>query len=225
MVQNNQGILFPAGVSKFSAQELPIIQDLGIFLEFSGEFLIMMRLVLLLSAFCAVTYACPKIISQAGWGAAKSSCNKKLSPPLSYVFIHHTTGPSCNTEAACKAQVKGIQNYHMKNRDYCNIGYSFLVGGDGQIYEGRGWKTVGAHTLNYNTRGYGISFIGTFSKGNPTAAAQKAAKDLIACGVKNKFIKPNYVLKGHRDVFNTDCPGNTLYNTIKTWPKFRPGKN
>ncbi|KAM4696162.1 peptidoglycan recognition protein 1-like [Rhinophrynus dorsalis] len=117
-----------------------------------------------------------------------------------------------------------MQYYELKTQGWCDIGFSFLVGGDGKIYEGRGWRNVGEHTLNYNTVGYGIGFIGTFTNYNPTAAAQKAAKELIACGVKYKFINPNYVLKGHRDVFNTICPGNTFYNTIKTWPHYKPGK-
>ena len=40
--------------------------------------------------------------------------------------------------------------------------YSFLVGEDGSVYEGRGWDRVGAHTLNYNSRSIGISILGNF---------------------------------------------------------------
>jgi hypothetical protein len=32
-------------------------------------------------------------------------------------------------------------------RQYCDIGYSFLIGGDGNVYEGRGWDRVGSHTI------------------------------------------------------------------------------
>ena len=31
-----------------------------------------------------------------------------------------------------------------------DIGYNFVIGGDGHVYEGRGWKVVGAHTSGYN---------------------------------------------------------------------------
>ncbi|GFQ92964.1 hypothetical protein TNCT_197241, partial [Trichonephila clavata] len=34
-------------------------------------------------------------------------------------------------------------------KEYADISYNFLVGGDGQINEGRGWKAVGAHTNSY----------------------------------------------------------------------------
>lgn len=39
---------------------------------------------------------------------------------------------------------------------------SFLVGGEGKIYEGVGFHKVGAHTRGYNTRSLGIAFIGNF---------------------------------------------------------------
>ena len=44
---------------------------------------------------------------------------------------------------------------------------SFLVGGDGNIYEGRGWNVAGAHTSNYNSVGYGTCFMGNFMEVYP----------------------------------------------------------
>jgi N-acetylmuramoyl-L-alanine amidase len=31
-----------------------------------------------------------------------------------------------------------------------DIGYNFLIGEDGNVYEGRGWDEVGDHTFGYN---------------------------------------------------------------------------
>lgn len=39
---------------------------------------------------------------------------------------------------------------------------SFLVGDDGNIYEGAGWYKIGAHTYGYNSKSIGLAFIGTF---------------------------------------------------------------
>ena len=36
-----------------------------------------------------------------------------------------------------------------------DIGYNFLVGEDGNVYEGRGWDTVGAHAAPHNTNSVG----------------------------------------------------------------------
>jgi hypothetical protein len=38
-----------------------------------------------------------------------------------------------------------------------------LVGGDGNVYEGRGWHKVGAHTYGFNKRSVGIALIGEFT--------------------------------------------------------------
>lgn len=34
-----------------------------------------------------------------------------------------------------------------------------MIGEDGNVYEGRGWDTVGAHTLHHNTDGLGKKWI------------------------------------------------------------------
>jgi len=64
-----------------------------------------------------------------------------------------------------------------------DIGYNFLVGEDGNVYEGRGWDTVGTHAKGYNSKSIGIAFIGHFNDRIPNNAAINAAKQLISCGV------------------------------------------
>ena len=66
---------------------------------------------------------------------------------------------------------------------WSDIGYNFLIGGDGIVYEGRGWDLVGAHAVGHNSVSIGISFIGTFTDSTPTSAALNVAKQLIRCGV------------------------------------------
>ncbi|KAM4640710.1 peptidoglycan recognition protein 1-like isoform 1-T1 [Discoglossus pictus] len=186
------------------------------------ELYIMIRLVTVLSALCVVVHCCPTIITRSKWGGKIINCNKKLSTPVKMVIIHHTEGAACTSQAKCSAQARNIQNYHIKTNGWCDIGYNFLIGEDGRVYEGRGWNTIGAHALQYNPMSIGISFFGTFTNRNPNSAAQNAAKSLISCGVSKGYIKPGYVLNGHRDVIATDCPGNTLYKTIKSWPNYKP---
>ena len=56
---------------------------------------------------------------------------------------------------------------------YKDIGYSFLVGQDARIYEGRGWGVVGGHTEGNNTDAYGVAFIGDYRTSLPERAALK----------------------------------------------------
>ncbi|XP_073453972.1 peptidoglycan-recognition protein SC2-like [Aquarana catesbeiana] len=181
----------------------------------------MLRVAALLAALCAVAQCCPTILTKAQWGGRAATCRTAMATPVTYVIVHHTAGASCSTQSTCITQVKNVQNYHMNTNGWCDIGYSFLVGGDGSIFEGRGWTSVGAHAPNYNSNSIGINLIGTFTSSNPTTAAQNAAKNLISCGVTKGYIKSAYILKGHRNVTATECPGNTFYNTLKTWPRFQ----
>ncbi|KAK3590386.1 hypothetical protein CHS0354_028495 [Potamilus streckersoni] len=104
--------------------------------------------------------------------------------------------------------------------NWSDIGYSFLIGEDGNVYEGRGWDAIGAHTLNYNSVGLGFCMIGNFMDHVPNDAALAAVKQMIACGVSNHKISSSYILHGHRDVGQTDCPGNKLYDLIQSWPHY-----
>jgi N-acetylmuramoyl-L-alanine amidase len=163
---------------------------------------------------------CPRIVSRKEWKARTARKSTAMARPVAKVFIHHTETKNCSTLASCSAVVRSIQNYHMDEKKWSDIAYNFLVGEDGNVYEGRGWKIVGSHCTGWNTRAYGIAFIGKFTKTLPKVAALNAAKALIACGVKLKNISSNYTLHGHRDAKSTDCPGDPLYNLIKTWPQY-----
>lgn len=45
---------------------------------------------------------------------------------------------------------------------------------------------------------------------------------LIAFGVSSGKIQENFTLLGHRQVRNTECPGDRLFNEIATWKHFEP---
>ena len=51
----------------------------------------------------------------------------------------------------------------MNHNNWSDIGYNFLVGEDGNIYEGRGWMKRGAHAPDYNSESIGICVIGDFT--------------------------------------------------------------
>lgn len=71
-----------------------------------------------------------------------------LELPSTRVIIAHTATDGCNTQAQCTFRVRFIQTFHIESRNWDDIGYNFLIGGDGAVYEGRGWLQQGAHTLS-----------------------------------------------------------------------------
>ncbi|XP_058571674.1 peptidoglycan recognition protein 3 [Neofelis nebulosa] len=164
--------------------------------------------------------ACPNIISRSVWEARETHC-PKMSLPAKYVIIIHTAGTTCNVSMDCHIRVQDIQSFHMDTQHFCDIGYHFLVGQDGGVYEGVGWHIQGSHTYGYNDIALGIAFIGNFVEKPPNAAALEAAQNLIQYAVDKGYLTPNYLLVGHSDIVNTLSPGKALYNIIKTWPHFK----
>ncbi|CAH0725281.1 unnamed protein product, partial [Brenthis ino] len=176
-------------------------------------------LLLLNQLFCA-NAACPGVVTKKEWDGLSPLHVEYLPRPVSLVIIQHTVTPPCNTDASCVDIAQSIQNTHMENLNFWDIGISFLVGGNGKVYEGSGWLHVGAHTLGYNRKSIAISFIGNFNNDEPTPEALEAAKALIKCGVEQGHLSPNYNLIGHKQVLATESPGRKLYNEIRRWPHF-----
>ena len=108
----------------------------------------------------------------------------------------------------------------MDVRGWADIGYNFLIGGDGRIYEGRGWDKVGAHTYGLNRNSTGICLVGDFNKIHPTSQQVDSVFKLIELGVKLNKISPDYRVVGQRQVMDTDSPGKNLFALMTAWPHF-----
>jgi len=107
----------------------------------------------------------PRIISRKEW-KARERRDFEILPvtPTPYVVIHHGgTRNYCHDQESCSAIVRSYQNWHMDGQGWWDIGYNFLVGEDGNAYEGRGWDYVGAHAPGYNSQSIGICVPGLFS--------------------------------------------------------------
>lgn len=116
--------------------------------------------------------------------------------------------------------VRLVQSFHVESRGWNDIGYNYLVGGEGSAYYGRGWDYVGAHTLGYNKYSIGIAFIGTFTKEAPPQKQLDACKKLIKRGVALGKIAKDYKLFAHRQLMSTESPGEKLFEILQEWPHF-----
>ncbi|KAJ8400408.1 hypothetical protein AAFF_G00397910 [Aldrovandia affinis] len=157
---------------------------------------------------------CPKVVARGQWGAVPPLSEERLQGPACRAVIHHTALWPCTAPPDCLAQLTHIQKLHMQDRHFQDIGYNFLIGGDGMIYEGRGWGVVGAHSKGNNHDSVGIAFMGNFNHESPSPAALSSTRLLLHCGVALGHLHPTYTLLGHRDLAKTECPGNTLYEAL-----------
>ncbi len=82
-------------------------------------------------------------------------------------------------DQAFKAPIKPLVKETERKKTFFFSLSSFLVGGDGNIYEGRGWNVLGAHTQSYNDVGYGTCFIGNFMTVEPEDEAVDVYFELL----------------------------------------------
>lgn len=163
-----------------------------------------------------------EIVSRERWGARPSLDNATMEMPVHHIFIHHTAGLECSDLSSCSKVMRGIQNFHMDDRGWDDIGYNFLIGGDGRVYQGRGWTRVGAHTYGFNRISIAFSLMGNFQDKEPPSVMLDVAKKMIRCAQEEDYVT-DFELHGHRDGGCTLCPGQKLYDIIKTWPNFVGG--
>ena len=201
---------------------------------------------------CDSNEPCMYIYDRVQWSAKKP---KKTPTPMSsnepneparYLFVHHTTGGRitgydhhCSSPEECAEEVKEVQDSHMGDpgfpsygKGYDDIGYSFLIGGDGSVFEGRGYNVQGSHTQGCNLVGYGVVFMGDceippeenllgWVKGCPTDEAQSSFLQLVSCMIQEEKLATDYRMLGHsqsqdyKPQDRTECPGTNLYGLVQ----------
>ncbi|XP_070570776.1 peptidoglycan-recognition protein SC2-like isoform X1 [Ptychodera flava] len=167
-----------------------------------------------------------EIVNRSQWGARPPTKREYIPMPVPYVILHHTAGKRCFTYENCSAVMRGIQNFHMDVRKWWDIGYTFCVGEDGRVYEGRGWNVQGAHTIGYNNKSIGLCILGNFVNVSPKQVALDTAQAFLKYSVEMNKLTSDYILYGHRQAKNgTECPGDALFKDIQKWPHWKPGKH
>ncbi len=169
------------------------------------------------------------------------SNNNDLWPAEYYTpkkfIIHHTAGEGANNDPM--ATIRAIQYWHAVGRGWGDIGYNYIIDSQGNIYDGRsgGEGVVGGHAYMNNRNSIGIAILGCYEN-NPndkatstcntpdklTEATLTALNKLIAKKSQefnidplgqsefNGKMLPNIL--GHKDVGNTNCPGNLIYDSL-----------
>ncbi|XP_019562443.3 peptidoglycan-recognition protein LC isoform X4 [Aedes albopictus] len=162
-----------------------------------------------------------RIVTRNEWLAQPPKENlTRLKLPVNRVIIAHTATENCQTQAQCTFMTQRIQEFHMAedSKNYSDIAYNFLIGGDGNAYVGRDWDKQGAHTKGFNVDSIGIAFIGTFTDVEPSLVQLSAAEQLIAMGFEQNKLSKTYRLYGHRQLAPFESPGRMLFKIIQKWP-------
>ena len=130
---------------------------------------------------------------------------------ITRITVHHTSELPGMTTNHDRSTVLNIQRLH-HGHGWADIGYHFLVGRDGRVYEGRSLRAQGAHAGNneLNQHNLGIALIGDFMTQLPNRAQLDTLSKMITHYQSTYRISSQRVY-GHRDLKATLCPGDRLY--------------
>lgn len=125
----------------------------------------------------------------------RAGLSKRLT--TKYIALHHAAALTCSAQT--------VDKWH-KGNGWSGIGYHFFVRKDGSVYEGRPLWATGAHVEGSNNNSIGICAEGDYSREKTMPEVQKKAiKDLLTY---LKDIYPSAVVKGHKDLGASGCPGD-----------------
>ena len=168
---------------------------------------------------------------------ASGSCSPGYSPTIKAGSSTTPSTPTPTPPTNSPALIRGIYAYHVQGNGWCDIGYNFLVDRFGRIFEGRyggiDRPVIGAHAGGFNTDTFGVAAIGDFTSAPPCGSdADRISRCWAGSsglhGRNPRFDHPHLgrrpvpayasgtpvtfgMVSGHRDVDQTECPGDTLY--------------
>lgn len=168
----------------------------------------------------------PDYLDRLGW-CPSGNCPPDPTPQptdVTHLIVHHSAGS--NTSSDWAAVVRSYWDLHVNVNGWDDIGYNWLIDPNGVLYEGRGNDLQGAHFCGYNVGTMGVCVMGTYSTVHPTGQAYQKLKELLAWKCCDRDIDPEdfsfhensglnlFHISGHRDGCATECPGDSLYNSL-----------
>lgn len=182
----------------------------------------------------------PRIINRAEWGADEGMrCGEpRYDTKVRAGVVHHTAGSNEYTPSDSAGIIRSIYEYHTRTLGWCDIAYNAMVDKFGQVFEGRAGGMTrpveGAHTGGFNHNTWGVAMLGNFDAVPPTPIQLRTTARLLGWVLGQSGVDPlgAVVLPSeggsftkfpfgasptlptiftHRDVGNTECPGNAAY--------------
>ena len=185
----------------------------------------------------------PNIISRADWGAGSGlRCGgPSYGSGVRAAVVHHTATGNDYAPEDSAAIVRSIYAYHTMTLGWCDIAYNALVDKYGQVFEGRAGgitkDVLGAHTGGFNSDVWGVSMIGDFEETPPPDIMVNTLGRLLGWRLGLDRVDPQGTIAlksaggtythfpagstpelpeifAHRDVGNTECPGDAGYAAL-----------
>ncbi len=119
---------------------------------------------------------------------------------IRWLVIHRTGAPA-------EVGPETIAEYHVNRQGWPGIGYHFVVGPDGHVWQTNGLVTISNHARQFNASAVGIALTGSFG-GPPPPDAQLEAAARLSVWLLDSLHLPLEAVQGHCDLTHTTCPGS-----------------
>lgn len=118
---------------------------------------------------------------------------------IKYLVIHHSKN---------RNSLESIKELHVNINNWEDIGYHWLIDGEGTLLKGRDEKFQGAHVFSFNKNSIGICLIGNFDIKRPSKNQILTLQWLLQKKMREYLIPAENIL-GHREFpdVKKSCPG------------------
>lgn len=139
------------------------------------------------------------LISRSEW--TSDPLNGDIKPladfPIKRIIVGQTDDSlTCTSKGECISKIQSIRS---SNSDLMDIPWNFLIGGDGRVYEGRGYKHEGEHSSNWNATdfndiGIGIGLIGNFESVEVPVVMQAALNEFLTQSTSDGNFSSDFIV-------------------------------
>lgn len=158
-----------------------------------------------------------RLVKRAEWQAATLRDNYDPMGAITRITVHHTSEIPGIDHLSDRELVAKIQRNHQQHQQWADIGYHYLIGRAGEVFEGRPLFAQGAHAGgDSNKHNIGVALIGDFDQQLPDTR-QLAILERLLEELRQRYHIPRDQVFGHRDFKTTVCPGQALYHWLETW--------
>ncbi|XP_058121648.1 peptidoglycan-recognition protein LA-like [Anopheles ziemanni] len=162
------------------------------------------------------------IIDRNNWGTQDDvQAPVRLERPVPYVLVTHVgaKNKNCTDIYQCSNKMRILQDAAIGERYLPDIPSNFYIGGDGNIYVGRGWDIANS----YHNRTISICFMGDYNVYAPLESQLSALQHLLTYGVVKDVLSKDFRLVARRQTKNTTkSPGDQLYPRIVQLSRWNP---
>ncbi|XP_054264520.1 peptidoglycan recognition protein 3-like [Macrosteles quadrilineatus] len=132
-----------------------------------------------------------EVITRDVWQAEVTFDEQPLERPAGHVFYTLTDCSPCFGVDQCAATLRALQRRYVMIKQMIDIPYNFMIGGDGRVYEGRGWgiaPDLPKRIQNFEDNAFNLLFMMN-NIGEPVPRAMLEIKDeIIKYGIQHDLI-------------------------------------